>query len=119
MKRFILMLFSVLLAFLSFKKMDNPGPISSQNNTQTVVAPRETFTVVNAPQTSAVNVDTIPPSNAVDVKKYHAKGNGISDDSGALQNAIKAENTIALSAGTYIITKTLIMRTGVKIYGAK
>ena len=119
MKRFVLMLFSVLLVFLSCKKMDNPGPISSKNNTQTAVTPRETYAVVNTPQIPTVNVDTVAPSNAVDVKKYHAKGNGVSDDSGALQNAINAENTIVLSAGTYIITKTLTMRVGVRIYGAK
>lgn len=117
MKQFVFMLFSVLFVFLSCKKIDNAVPANYKNGIQTATVTHENLTTVNASQTLAVNIDTVPPANAVNVKKYRAKGNGVSDDSNALQNAINAESTIVLPAGTYIITKTLIMHAGVKIYG--
>lgn len=66
---------------------------------------------------TAVNQDTVPPSNAVDVKTYGATGNGSTDDTKALQNAINAQNVIVIKKGTYIINQALTMRSGVKIYG--
>ncbi|HTI59430.1 glycosyl hydrolase family 28-related protein [Mucilaginibacter sp.] len=71
-------------------------------------------TTVNGVQ---VNSDTIPPSNAVDVKTYGAKGDGYTDDTKAIQAAINAQTTIVLKKGTYIINSTLTLRSGVKIYG--
>lgn len=111
------MLFPVLLVFLSCKKMDNALPANYQKNAHTTVINRQTSAVINIPQTPTVNVDTVPPADAVSIKKYNAAGNGVIDDSNALQNAINAENTIVLPKGTYIITKTITMRSGVKIYG--
>ncbi|HZX58121.1 MAG TPA: glycosyl hydrolase family 28-related protein, partial [Mucilaginibacter sp.] len=64
-----------------------------------------------------VNNDTIPPAGAVDVKTYGAVGDGITDDTQAIQNAINAQNTIVIGKGTYIINQTINMRSGVKIYG--
>jgi len=61
--------------------------------------------------------DTIPPANAVNVKTYGATGNGSTDDTEALQNAINAQNVLVLSGGTYIINTTLTVRSGVSIYG--
>ncbi|HWZ35058.1 MAG TPA: right-handed parallel beta-helix repeat-containing protein, partial [Mucilaginibacter sp.] len=117
MERFVLMLFSVLLVFLSCKKTDNAVPVNYKNDIQTAAITHANLAIANTMQTPAVNIDTVPPANAVNIKKYHAKGNGVSDDSKALQNAVNAENIIVLPAGTYIITKTIAMRAGVKIYG--
>ncbi len=64
-----------------------------------------------------VNNDTIPPSGAVDVKTYGAKGDGVTDDTQAIQNAINAQSTIVFNKGIYIINQTINMRSGVKIYG--
>jgi Pectate lyase superfamily protein len=61
--------------------------------------------------------DTVPPSNAVNVKTYGATGNGTTDDTKALQNAINAQNVLVLNGGTYIINTTLTLRSGVSIYG--
>lgn len=108
------MLFPVLLVFMSCQKIDNAVP----QNTQVTVIDRPS-TTVNTPSTPIITIDSVAPANAVSVKKYSATGNGILDDSNALQNAINSENTLILPAGTYLISKTLNMRPGVKIYGAK
>ena len=71
-------------------------------------------TTVNGKQ---VNSDTIPPTNAVNVKTYGAAGNGSTDDTKALQNAINGANVLVLNGGTYIINQTLNMRAGVQIFG--
>lgn len=111
------MLFPVLLVFLSCKKMDNTGTANYQNNIQATIAARGDAIIVYTPQTPVTNVDITPPADAVSVKKYDAAGNGITDDSEALQNAINSETKLVLPAGTYLIDKTLNMRPGVKIYG--
>ncbi len=67
--------------------------------------------------TATVLSDTIPPANAVNVKTYGATGNGSTDDTKALQNAINAQNVLVLNGGTYIINTTLTVRSGVSIYG--
>ena len=66
---------------------------------------------------TAVVQDTVPPSNAVSVKTYGAAGNGSTDDTKAIQNAINAQANVFLPKGTYIINQTLSMRSGVRIYG--
>lgn len=71
-------------------------------------------TTVNGVQ---VETDTIPPSNAVDVRTYGAKGDGYTDDTKAIQNAINAQTVLVFKKGTYIINSTLNLRSGVKIYG--
>lgn len=109
------MLFPVLLVFLSCKKLDNAVPYNQ--NSQVTVLDRSTSAVVTEPQTPTVSVDSLAPANAVSVKKYGATGLGLIDDSNALQNAINAENTLVIPKGVYIISKTLNMRPGVKIYG--
>lgn len=113
------MLFPVLLIFLSCTKKDSTIPVKYQADAQTTTVSRQTSNLINVPQTPAVTVDSLPPANAVSVKKYHATGSGIIDDSNALQNAINSESTLVLPAGTYLISKTLNMRPGVKLYGAK
>jgi parallel beta-helix repeat protein len=62
-------------------------------------------------------IDTVVPDNAVSVKKFGALGNGVVDDSNALQAALNAENVIVLPTGTYIINKTITLKSGTKIYG--
>lgn len=65
----------------------------------------------------STNTDTIPPTNAVDVKTYGAKGDGVTDDTKAIQNAINAQGVIVFNGGTYIINQTILCRSGVKIFG--
>ena len=100
-----------LLALFSCKK-DVISPATDLSKTKSI----ENLALVTVNGVTANN-DTIPPSNAVDVKTYGAKGDGVSDDTKAIQNAINAQNTIVIKKGTYIINQPLNMRTGVKIYG--
>jgi parallel beta-helix repeat protein len=66
----------------------------------------------------ATTIDTVVPNNAVSVKNFGAVGNGIIDDSNAIQAALNAENVLVLVPGTYIINKTINLKAGTKIYGA-
>ena len=62
--------------------------------------------------------DTLVPAGAVDVKTYGAAGDGVHDDTQAIQNAINAHTILVLTKGTYIINNTLNLRSGVRIYGS-
>lgn len=64
-----------------------------------------------------VNTDTIAPTTAIDVRTLGVKGDGYTDDTKALQNAINSKNILLLNGGTYVINQTVSMRAGVKIYG--
>lgn len=110
---FRLYMFSViLLLFASCTKTAFRPP--SVNNQEITTLAKSVTTATPIP---IQLTDTIPPANAVDVKKYNAQGNGFTDDTNALQNAINTETSIVLSQGTYIINNTLKLRAGVKIYG--
>ena len=113
MKHHPLMLCAIFFLFFSCKKTDN---ISANNRQQTIT--------VNTPSYSnnAINafgslVDTIPPANAVSVKKFGAVGDGTHDDTNDIQAALNSETVLTLPAGTYLINNTLNMRPGVKLYG--
>ena len=62
--------------------------------------------------------DTTAPAGAVNVKTYGATGDGVHDDTQAIQNAINAQTVLVLTKGTYIINSTLNLRSGVSIYGS-
>jgi len=111
MKRITALLgFVCLFVLFSCKKdVETPTADFSKSATNSLAV-----TTVNGVQ---VNTDTIPPTNAVDVKTYGAKGDGVTDDTKAIQNAINAQSVLVFKAGTYIINSTLLMRSGVKIYG--
>ncbi len=100
-----------LLALFSCKK-DVVTPVTDLSKTKSF----ENLALVTVNGVT-VNNDTIPPSTAVDVKTYGAKGDGVTDDTQAIQKAINAQNTIVFKKGTYIINQTLNMRSGVQIYG--
>jgi hypothetical protein len=88
----------------------------SQNRQASVVEPTQT---VSNPVSSIISAaDTVAPANAINVKKYGAVGDGIHDDTKALQSAINAETVLLLPVGVYAINGSLNMRTGVKIYGS-
>lgn len=68
---------------------------------------------------SSGSIDTISTPGLFNVKSYGATGNGTTDDTTAIQNAINAAagNTLYIPAGTYKITTTLTVNTEMIILG--
>lgn len=63
----------------------------------------------------------VPVSQFVSARDQGAKGNGVHDDTAALQNALystaAAGQILFVDAGTYIVTKTLVVPPGARIVG--
>lgn len=62
-------------------------------------------------------------NDVANVKNYGAKGDGVADDTNAIQTAINAVSTrgggmVYIPAGTYYISDTIIIPSNVNIYGA-
>lgn len=53
----------------------------------------------------------------VNVKKYGAKGDGVTDDTEAFKLAISSLKDVYIPKGTYIISDTIILNSGCKIFG--
>ena len=49
---------------------------------------------------------------AANIKDYGAVGDGVADDTAAIQAAIAADLNVFFPAGTYKITDTLVVRSG-------
>jgi hypothetical protein len=113
MKHYPLMLGAIFLLFFSCKKADNANSISRQQ----ALSFNTALDSNNAINTTGFLVDTIPPANAVSVKKFGAIGDGTHDDTNDIQAALNSETVLMLPAGTYLINNTLNMRPGVKLYG--
>jgi polygalacturonase len=113
MKHYPFMLCAIFLLFFSCKKADNANSISRQQ----ALLVNTTLDSNNAINTTGFLIDTIPPANAVSVKKFGAVGDGTHDDTNDIQAALNSETVLTLPAGTYLINNTLNMRPGVKLYG--
>ena len=61
--------------------------------------------------------ELIVENGTVNVKQFGAKGDGIADDTQAIQKAINSGRKVKLLNGTYKITSTLILRSGLFITG--
>jgi glucan 1,3-beta-glucosidase len=65
--------------------------------------------------------ETVPASNFMSVRSVGAEGNGVTDDTTAIQNAINsatsAGHIVYFDAGTYLVTNTLTVPPGAKIVG--
>jgi len=55
-------------------------------------------------------------SGVIDVRTFGAKGDGVTDDTAAIQAAVNAGAVVYIPAGTYL-THTITLRAGVTIYG--
>jgi hypothetical protein len=99
-----------LCALFSCKK-DLVTPVT---DLATVSQKNLSLTTVNG---QTVNTDTIPPTNAVDVHTLGVKGDGVTDDTKALQAAFNSHSVLLLKGGKYIINTTITMPAGLKLYG--
>jgi glucan 1,3-beta-glucosidase len=65
--------------------------------------------------------NTLPTTSFKSVRSAGAKGNGVTDDTTALQNIINSAtaggNVVFFDAGTYLVTKTLTIPPGAKLVG--
>lgn len=57
-------------------------------------------------------------SDMVSVKDFGAKGDGLSDDTVAIQNAMAAHDAVFIPPGIYVISSPLAMRAGQSLIGA-
>lgn len=58
------------------------------------------------------------PAGSVSIKSYGAVGDGLNDDTSALQNCINATNNVWLPAGNYKIAGTINLPSNLTIHGA-
>lgn len=53
----------------------------------------------------------------VNVKSFGAKGDGVTDDTVAIQNALNSGRYVILPSGTYLITNILYVPSNTKVIG--
>lgn len=56
--------------------------------------------------------------DVVNVKDFGATGDGVTDDTAAIQAAIDSQQSVYFPSGTYIVTSELVWKQGFKMYGA-
>ena len=52
-----------------------------------------------------------------DVRRYGARGDGVADDSAAIQRAVNASSTVHFPAGSYLVRKKIDLRSGSSLIG--
>jgi len=67
----------------------------------------------------ASNVPDVAAAVAVNVKDLGAIGDGVADDTAAIQAAIDAYSLVYIPEGTFRLNSALVPRSGVKVFGVK
>ncbi len=57
-------------------------------------------------------------SDIASVKDFGATGDGLTDDTGAIINALSASDAVFLPEGEYLVSATITLKTGQSLYGA-
>ena len=68
--------------------------------------------------TSQTATDLELTSNALNLKAYGAKGDGVTDDAAIVAAAIQESDEIYAPPGIYLLNSTVPLRAGVRLYGA-
>lgn len=85
----------------------------------TTTLPPTTSTTTTSTTSTSTTSTTLP--GMLSVKNYGAVGDGVTDDTAAIQRAIDAcptGGTVSFPAGTYAINSTVYLRSGITITGA-
>ncbi|MGH9405300.1 MAG: glycosyl hydrolase family 28-related protein, partial [Terriglobia bacterium] len=63
-------------------------------------------------------IRALPPEGAwVNLKSLGAKGDGVTDDTAAIQDAIKEHRVLYIPSGHYVVTDTILLRPGTVLIG--
>lgn len=97
------------------------GPTAFQGSFTPNTRPAVLLSGSNYYQMSKPQFQTLTTSQVYSVRSAGAKGNGVADDTTAIQNALNtaasAGQLCFFDAGTYLVTKTIIIPPGSKISG--
>ena len=97
------------------------GPVSFQGVFTPVTRPAPLLSGAAYYTRSKPQYETLPASSFVSVRSAGATGNGVTDDTAALQGAINsataAGNLVFFDAGTYLVTNTLHVPPGARLVG--
>ncbi len=96
---------------LGFDGSGNPVPVSAEG---TMAAPD--FTASGTGAATRSSYDKF--SDLVSVKDFGAVGDGLTDDTLAIQQALAAHDAVFVPAGTYLITGTITLGWGQSLFGA-
>lgn len=96
---------------LGFDASGNPVPVSAEG---TMAAPD--FTASGTGSVTRTSHDKF--SDLVSVRDFGAVGDGLSDDTPAIQQALSAHSAVFVPSGTYLITGTITLGGGQSLFGA-
>jgi len=96
---------------LGFDGDGNPVAVSLEGS---MAAPDYTATGTGA--VTRTTSDKV--ADVASVKDYGAKGDGLTDDTNAIINALSASNAVYLPEGEYLVSATITITTGQSLYGA-
>jgi len=88
----------------------------SQLPAATTLTGAEVAPVVQAGITKKAAINLISP--IVSVKQYGATGDGVTDDTAAIQAAMTAENAVYFPPGTYKVTSPITLKSNNMVFGA-
>jgi glucan 1,3-beta-glucosidase len=97
------------------------GPVTFQGAFTPIPRPSSLLSGPNYYSQSKPQYNSLPTTSFRSVRSAGATGNGVTDDTIALQNAIDsataAGNVVFFDAGTYLVTRTLSIPPGAKLVG--
>lgn len=96
---------------LGFDGDGNPIPVSLEGS---MASP--SFTAYGSGAVTRTSSDKL--SEIVSVKDFGAYGNGLHDDTLAIQKALQAHDTVFVPSGTYLISGTITLGERQKLFGA-
>jgi len=103
---------------LAQRGIDGTGSVSSVNSFSPDINGNVELDVPTLNQFNELQLKTNNVfDNFVNVKDFGAIGDGVVDDSDAIQNALNASSVVFIPVGNYLLDKTLLLNSENKIFG--